>query len=252
MSRFQDKVVFITGGTSGLGFETAQLFIHEGAKVFITDLEERSILERLPTPEDCEAAIKACIKHYGRLDILFHNAGLCQSPASVVDQDPALYQKIINTNLFGYFYLAKFAIPQMEKQGKGAIIATASMAGVFGDYGFGSYGSSKAGIINLTRTMALDHAGAGIRVNCVCPGLMLTPMVAPITETPMLLELLEKVIPMGRGAHPGEVAKVVAFLASDDASYITGQAIIADGGLTASSGQPNFLKVFAEMQVLDA
>jgi NAD(P)-dependent dehydrogenase (short-subunit alcohol dehydrogenase family) len=144
--RFADQVVFVTGGSSGLGAETSQLFIEEGAKVFVTDLEERAILKRLGTnaffmkcdvskPEDCEAAINACIEKWGKLDVLFHNAARLAPVSTVVDHDVALFQAVINTNLCSAFYLARVAIPQMRKQGKGAIVNTASTAALYGDYG---------------------------------------------------------------------------------------------------------------------
>ncbi len=225
--------MFVTGGSSGLGAETCQLFVDEGAQVFVTDLEERSILKRLGSnahfqkcdvsnPEDCEIAIKACIEKFGRLDVLFHNAARLGHVSTVVDHDVELFQKIINTNLLGAFYLARIAIPQMRKQGKGAIVNTASTSGLAGDYGLCSYGAAKAGIVNLTRIMALDHAKEGIRVNCVCPGYMVTPMTAGFREhAEMHKELLES-IPQGRGCDPVEVGRTVLFLASDDASYMNG------------------------------
>lgn len=180
-TRFTDQVVFVTGGSSGLGAETCQLFIDEGAKVFVTDLEERGILKRLgpnasfqrcdvSSPEDCEKAIKACIEMYGRLDVLFHNGARLAPVSTVVEHDLKLFQDVINTNLCGLFYLSRIAIVQMRKQGQGAIVATASTAGLGGDYGLCSYSAAKAGTVNLIRTMALDHAREGIRVNCVCPG----------------------------------------------------------------------------------
>lgn len=180
-SRFTDQVVLVTGGSSGLGAETSQLFIDEGAKVFIADLEERSILKRLgpnahfqrcdvSDPESCESAINACVEKFGRLDVLFHNAARLGPVSTVPNHDLALFQQIINTNLCGAFYLARVAIPQMQKQGKGVIVNTASTSGLAGDFGLCSYGAAKAGIVNLTRIMALDHAKENIRVNCVCPG----------------------------------------------------------------------------------
>jgi meso-butanediol dehydrogenase/(S,S)-butanediol dehydrogenase/diacetyl reductase len=180
-TRFVDQVIFVTGGSSGLGAETCQLFIDEGAKVFVTDLEERGILKRLgpnasyrrcdiSDPQDCEAAIGACIETYGRLDVLFNNGARLAPISTVVEHDLTLFQQVINTNLCGLFYLCRIAIPQMRKQGKGAIVATASTAGLRGDFGLCSYSAAKAGTVNLIRTMALDHAREGIRINCVCPG----------------------------------------------------------------------------------
>ena len=180
-TRFTGQVVFVTGGSSGLGAETCQLFIDEGAKVFVTDLEERGIVKRLGSnstyqrcdvsdPQDCERAINACIEKYGRLDVLFNNGARLAPVATVVEHDLTLFQQVINTNLCGLFYLCRIAIPQMRKQGRGAVVATASTAGLSGDYGLCSYSAAKAGTVNLIKTMALDHAREGIRINCVCPG----------------------------------------------------------------------------------
>lgn len=143
-TRFTNQVIFVTGGTSGLGAETCQLFIDEGAKVFVTDLEERGILKRLgpnasyyrcdiSNPEDCETAINACIGKYGLLDVLFNNGARPAPVATVVEHDLKLFQDIINTKLCGLFYLSRIAIPQMRKQGKGAIVATVSTAGLAGE-----------------------------------------------------------------------------------------------------------------------
>lgn len=232
--RFQDQVVFVTGGTSGLGAATSTLFVEEGAKIFVTDLEERNILSTLGTdratfrkcdisdPEDCRNAIEQCIKTYGRIDVLFHNAAMLADISTVVSHDVATFQRVINTNLCGLFYLARVAIPYMQKQGKGAIISTASTAGLRGDSGLCSYSAAKAGMVNLTRTMALDHANEGIRINCICPGYMITPMTTAFREDKFIHDMLRERIPMARGADPQEVSRAVLFLASDEASYITG------------------------------
>jgi meso-butanediol dehydrogenase/(S,S)-butanediol dehydrogenase/diacetyl reductase len=216
-SRFTDKVVFITGGTSGLGLATTKLFVAEGAKVFVTDLTERSVIESLKSkdaifkrcnvgdPEDCEMAIKACIERFGRLDVLFH----CAAQSAHI-------------NLCSAFYLARIAIPQMQKQGKGAIVNIASTSGLSADYGLCSYNAAKAGVINLTRAMAIDHAREGIRVNTVCPGYMVTPMTQGFRDNQDLHEDLVEGIPQGRGCDPAEVGQAVLFLASDEASYCSG------------------------------
>ncbi|EXJ69712.1 uncharacterized protein A1O5_06783 [Cladophialophora psammophila CBS 110553] len=254
LRRFENQVVFVTGGTSGLGADTCELFIQEGARVFVTDIAERDILQRLGSssavfqlcdvsnPEDCEKAINACVERFGRLDVLFHNGARLAGVSTVVDHDVTLFQQVINTNLCGLFYLARVAIPQMQKQGKGAIVSTASTSGLAGDYGLCSYSAAKAGLVNLTRVMALDHAREGIRVNCVCPGYMVTPMTAAFRENEVVHQALLESIPLHRGSDPKEVSRAVLFLASSDASYITGQALIADGGWSAHSGGPNFLK----------
>jgi len=233
-SRFSGRVVFVTGGTSGLGAEACELFIKEGAKVFVTDLEERSILQRLGpnahyqkcdvgVPEDCEAAVKSCVDRYGRLDALFHNAGRFTPLSTVVNQDVNIYREIINVDLNSLFYLARVVIPQMQKQKGGSIVVTASTSGLGGDFGNSSYGAAKAGIINFARCLALDHGAEGIRVNCVCPGYMITPMTAGFRAAPDAEKLLLGSIPMSRGCTPLEVAHAVLFLASDEASFISGQ-----------------------------
>lgn len=238
MSRFIDRVVFVTGGTSGLGYEACRLFVNEGAKVFVTDIEERDVLPRLgsanahyqrcdiTSPEDCENAINACIQLYGQLDIVFSNAAIVPRYTTIEKHDLALLQRVVTANICSTVYLARAAIPQMRKQGKGVIVATGSTAGTGADYWLAPYCAAKAGLINLCRTMAIDHAEEGIRVNAVCPGLMDTPMVNHFNKNPAVMQTIQDTIPMGRAAHPSEVAKAVLFLASDDASYITGHGML--------------------------
>ncbi|KAH7073468.1 3-oxoacyl-reductase [Paraphoma chrysanthemicola] len=246
--RFINRVVLVTGGSSGLGAATAELFLQEGAKVFITDLEQRDILERLDSPDvyfqkcdvsnasDCENAIQACVEKFGRLDVLFHNAGRIAQVTSVVDLDVATFDAVIQTNLSSLFYLARAAIPHMRKQGKGSIVSTASISATGGDYGMSAYTASKAGMVNLTRTMALDHAKEGIRVN----------------SNPIFHEALLDSVPLGRGADPKEIGRGVLFLASDDASFITGQSLVIDGGTTAWDGNVNVFKVTQQIAAAQA
>ncbi|KIX07267.1 uncharacterized protein Z518_01920 [Rhinocladiella mackenziei CBS 650.93] len=249
--RFENKIILVTGGASGLGAAACDLFVSEGGTVFIMDLDEKSVLSQLPgdkahffrgdvsKPEDCEAAINTCVEKLGRLDVLFHNAARPAPMTTVPYHDLALFQQIINTNLCSLFYLARIAIPQMQKQGKGVIVATASSSALAGEYGLASYSASKAGMLNLMRTMALDHAKDNIRINAICPGYMPTPMTEGLGE---LVKVVEDSIPQGRGGDPKEVAQTALFLASEDASYMTGQALVVDGGWSAHSGAPNLLK----------
>lgn len=167
--------------------------------------------------------MEACVKEYGRLDVLFHNAGRLGPISKAVDLDVEVFQKLIQTNLCGAFYVAKAVIPHMRRQGKGVIVNTASVSGLAADFGLAAYNAAKAGIINLTRAMALDHAREGIRIVSICPGFMLTPMTGDVVHhNTGLAEAIYESIPMGRGGDPSEVAKAVLFLASDDASWITG------------------------------
>ena len=234
--------MLVTGGSSGLGAATSQLFIDEGAKVFVTDLEERGIVEKLggsknvtymkcdvSSPEDCSAAVKACVEKYGKLDVLFHNAARLGVTSTVVDHDVELFQKVINTNLCSGFYLARAAIPEMRKQGKGAIVNTCSTSGLAGDYGLCSYNAAKAGMVNLTKAMALDHAREGIRVNCICPGYMFTAMTEGMRQAPALFKELNDTIPMGHGTDPVDVGRCVLFLASDEAAFVTGHGKLGKG-----------------------
>ena len=185
-SRFEGKIIFVTGGTSGLGRASCAQFIDEGGEVFIMDLEERSVLQQLGDkahfyhgdvgkPEDCEAAINACVGQLGKLDILFHSAAQISPMTTVPNHDLAQFQQIINTNLCSLFYLARIAIPQMQKQGKGVIVVTGSTSAMAGEHGLPSYSASKAGMINLMRSMASDHAHENIRINAICPGYVRNP-----------------------------------------------------------------------------
>ncbi|KEF62520.1 uncharacterized protein A1O9_00493 [Exophiala aquamarina CBS 119918] len=173
-------------------------------------------------PKSCFTAVETCIEKLGRIDVLFHNAGRLSPIVTVVDHDVDDFNKVIMTNLCGAFYLAKAVIPHMKKHGKGVIVNTASVSGIGGDYGLSSYNAAKGGLINLTRTIAIDHARDGIRAVTVCPGFMDTPLSEGTLRNEKLRDELFESIPMNRGGHPKEVAQLVLFLASEEASYITG------------------------------
>jgi meso-butanediol dehydrogenase/(S,S)-butanediol dehydrogenase/diacetyl reductase len=235
-ARFEGKVVLVTGASSGLGLESSRLFINEGATVLATDLEEQDVLEELGremasfvrcdvgNPEDCEQAIRICIERYGRLDILFHNAGHWPALSLVEDIDVNAFRKVIEVDLNSLFYLARAAVPAIKRHGGGgAIVVTASNSGLAGDAGNSSYAAAKAGIINMARCLAIDHGKDKIRVNCVCPGYMITPMTSIFRDVPEIEQKLHDAISLGRGAAPREIANVVLFLASEEASFMTGQ-----------------------------
>ena len=252
--RFTNKTALITGGASGIGAATARLFVKEGAQVLVADLDEPG-MERLELElgsalafvrtdvsnyDEVEAAVSATVARFGSLDIVFNNAGIA-AYGYATDLDQETWHKVISVNLHAIFYSAKASIPHLRKSGGGAIINTASISGLRGDYLFGPYSAAKAGLINYTRSLAIDHARENIRVNCICPGLIDTPLASGVLQNPEIFEDYNRRVPMGRVGKPEEIASAVAFLASEAASYITGTALVVDGGITAHTGQPNML-----------
>jgi meso-butanediol dehydrogenase/(S,S)-butanediol dehydrogenase/diacetyl reductase len=194
---------------------------------------------------EVESFIQAGIDRFGRLDVLINNAGM--GSFGTVDQlPPETWRQVLGVNLDSVFFGARCAVPHLAKTG-GCIINTASISGLGGDYGFAAYNAAKAGVINLTRTLAMDHAHQGIRVNAVCPGLVLTPIAAALHQTPQIMDAYRQMIPMGRACEPDEIARPILFLASSAASYITGEALVIDGGVRASAGQPNFKTLLAPL-----
>ncbi len=249
-SRFDGRVAVITGGVSGIGAATARLLAREGARLVLADINEAAGAEMVAElgPDqasfircdvsvkgDIEALINAAVEAHDRIDILFNNAGIGSFGTSV-EMDAEQWERVIAIDLHSVFYACHAAIPHM-KPGS-AIVNTASISGLGGDYRFAAYNAAKGGVINYTRALAMDHARDGIRVNALCPGLIDTPITAGMKEIPGLVEDWVSRIPMGRAAQPEEMAEVVAFLASDAASYVTGTIMVADGGTTACTGQP--------------
>ena len=181
--------------------------------------------------EDGEAVVAATIEHFGRLDCLFNNAGKA-AMSTTPHTDPADWRMVIDITLNSVFYLSRAAIPRMKAAGGGAIVNTASVSGMSGDYMMASYNAAKGGVLNYTRAMALDHADDNIRVNAVCPGLIWdTAMTQHLSSLPGGWDPWKARIPMRRGGQALEVARTMLFLASDEASYITGQPYLVDGGL---------------------
>ncbi len=257
--RFEGKVVLITGAASGIGRATAQRFAAEGAGLMLGDINEGRLSELAdelgtercrcqPTDvrelEQLESLAQAAVDAYGRLDIVFNNAGI-GTYGKAPDLDPEAWRQVIAVDLDSVFYGCRATIPHLRNSGGGAIINTASISGTHGDYGLAAYNAAKGGVVNLTRTLAIDHAREGIRVNAVCPGPIDTALLGPVVQAfPGIEGEYEKLIPMGRRGQPEEIAGAVAFLASDDASYITGAMLTIDGGVTAATGQPNFTRFF--------
>jgi len=251
--RFSDKVVVITGGASGIGLAAARRFHGEGAKVVVADLNDEAgaaVVGELGSERcryqhadvatwgDVQELMHSALDHFGGLDILFNNAGVgsfARTPDIPVDE----WRRVIDIDLGGVFYGCKAAIPLMRERGGGAIVNTASISGLRGDFSFAAYNAAKGAVVNYTRAAAIDHAREGVRINAVCPGPVDTPLIAGINQLQGIRETWDETVPLGRFARPEEIAAVVAFLASDDASYVIGAAIAVDGGLTAHAGQPN-------------
>jgi meso-butanediol dehydrogenase/(S,S)-butanediol dehydrogenase/diacetyl reductase len=250
--RFSGKVAVVTGGASGIGLAAARRFHSEGAAVVIADMNaelgaaamvELGTERCLFAPTDVadwdqvQALIAAAEQRFGGLDILFNNAGV-GSFATTDDLSIDEWRRVIDIDLNGVFYGCKAALPLL-RQRKGVIVNTASISGLGGDYSFAAYNAAKAAVINYTRSLAIDHARQGVRVNAVCPGPVDTPIISGVNQIPGVREAWNESVPLGRFAQPEEIANVVTFLASDEASYVTGAIIVVDGGVTAHTGQPN-------------
>lgn len=244
----KDKIVLVTGAASGIGAATVRAVVARGAKVFAVDVNEAGLQTLADktgdaiTPHRADMAdrpqvenmVAACVERFGALDVLVNNAGI-GSLASAVDLDPEEWRRVMAIDLDCVFWAARVALPHLIKS-HGCMVNTASISGIAADYGFTAYNTAKAGLINLTRALALDYAAQGVRVNAVSPGLIATPLAA---LRPALQEEWMTRVPMRRSGQPEEIASVIAFLASEEASYITGQNIVADGGITAHTGQPD-------------
>ncbi|MDR6519595.1 SDR family NAD(P)-dependent oxidoreductase [Variovorax atrisoli] len=252
MQRFKDRVVIVTGAGSGIGEATARRFSQEGASVVLAgdtldklqrvarDLpKERTLVKvaDVSSFEQVQALVDATVERFGALHVLFNNAGIAVE--GTVTQPPLEdWNRIMAVNAGGVFHGCRAAMPHLVRS-KGCIVNTASVSGLGGDWAMGFYNASKGAIVNFTKALALDHGKDGVRVNAVCPSLTFTPMTEDMKSDGALMAKFAERIPLGRGADPSEIAAVVAFLASDDASFVSGVAMPVDGGLMASNGQPD-------------
>jgi NAD(P)-dependent dehydrogenase (short-subunit alcohol dehydrogenase family) len=231
------KIAIVTGAGSGIGKATVELFRSEGATVVGADLEGADVLADAGSEEDVQALVERTVYEHGGLDIVFANAGISGGLGSIFDQTPADWQEILRVNLIGPFLAIKYAAPVMKENGGGSIICTASVAGLRAGAGGPAYSASKAGVISLVQIAATQLAGANIRVNAICPGLIETGMTRPFYDHARAAgkeRLLGHLNPLKRGGEPGEIAAAALFLASDESSYVNGHALVVDGGLSAS------------------
>lgn len=253
MTRFTGKSIIVTGAASGIGRAAAKQFAAEGGQVICADWSEavdatvKAIRDAGGTAdairidagkeEDVVRTVALAVDKFGGLDVMFANAGISGGMANIFDTDVALITEVLRVNLVGPYLAIKHAAPEIATRGGGAIVLTASVAGIRSGAGSPAYSASKAGVINLAMTSAQQLSGSNIRVNAICPGLTETGMTKPTFDYARDAGKMEKVgrlNPLRRAAQPEELASVAVFLASGDASYVNGQAIAVDGGLSSS------------------
>ncbi|MEG3175109.1 SDR family oxidoreductase [Sphingomonas sp. RB3P16] len=253
MARFSGKSIIVTGAGSGIGRATALLFAKDGGSVIVADQsdtvhETAAMIDRTGgaahaiqidagNEDDVIRAVNVACEYYGGLDIMFANAGISGGMANLFDTDVALITEVLRVNLIGPFLAIKHAAPKIAERGGGAIVLTASVAGIRSGAGSPAYSASKAGVINLAMVSAQQLSGSNVRVNAICPGLTETGMTKPTFDYAReagKTDRIGRLNPLRRGAQPEELAEVAAFLASDAASYVNGQAIAVDGGLSSS------------------
>lgn len=244
MDKLKNKVAVITGGASGIGAATARLFVSEGAKVVLVDLNEEKgkafeqelkalnaealfIKANITSEEEVAGIFKKTIEAFGKVDTVFNNAGIGRVHSSH-DLEYSEWRNTVNVDLDGVFLVAREAIREMLKVGGGTIVNTASMYGWVGSPGSAAYNAAKGGVINLTRSLALEYAEQNIRVNSLCPGFIDTPIIPEESK-----QVLAQLTPMKRLGIADEMAKAVLFMASDDSSFMTGNSLTIDGGYTA-------------------
>ncbi len=251
MARFTGKTVIVTGASSGIGKGAAERFAEEGANIVAVGRDEAKVREALVAlPQDrlvaiggdvadkatAEAAVRAAVDRFGGVDVLVNNAGIATG-GDVTTTSEQDFMQILAVNVGGYFHFAKAAMPELVKT-KGSIVMTSSVSGLGGDWDMFAYNTSKGAVTNMVRAMAMDAGKQGVRVNAVNPSLTDSNMTKDMQEDEALMAKFMERMPLGRIARPDDIAAVMAFLASDDARFVTGVNLPVDGGLSASNGQP--------------
>jgi NAD(P)-dependent dehydrogenase (short-subunit alcohol dehydrogenase family) len=247
--RLAGKVAIVTGAGSGIGRASAARFAAEGARVICVDLKGQDetaatigeaaidVAADAGVEENVQGLVRGAVERFGKLDIFFANAGISGGLASIFEQTPEDWQDILRVNLIGPFLAIKHAAPAMKENGGGSIICTASVAGIRAGAGGPAYSASKAGVINLVTVAATQLAGANIRVNAICPGLIETGMTRSVYEwarSKNKEDQIGRLNPLKRGGAPDEIANAALFLASEESSYVNGHALVVDGGLSIS------------------
>ena len=251
--RFGGKSIIVTGAGSGIGRAAAMLFAAEGGAVVAADVTDgaeetarliadaggtaRTVRMDAGSEPDVVRAVELAVAEHGGLDVMFANAGISGGMAGVFEYDAAQFAEVLRVNLIGPFLAIKHAAPRIAERGGGAIVLTASVAGIRSGAGGPAYSASKAGVINLAQVAAQQLSGSNVRVNAICPGLTETGMTKPTFDYARgagKMDRVGRLNPLRRGAQPEELARVALFLASDEASYVNGQALAVDGGLSSS------------------
>lgn len=236
--RLNDKIAVITGGTNGLGLEMAKLFVEQGAKVVALDINDlNEAIEGVEFMKldvssfaDCESVFTSIVEKYGRIDVLVNNAGITRDGLTA-KMTEEMWDLVVNVNLKGVFNLTKLVGPHMQQNGYGSIINISSVVGEFGNIGQANYSATKSGVIGLTKTWAKEFArkGENVRVNAIAPGYIMTDILKTVPQD--LLDQFAAMTMLKRLGEPKEVANVALFLASDEASYVTGHTLSANGGM---------------------
>jgi NAD(P)-dependent dehydrogenase (short-subunit alcohol dehydrogenase family) len=250
MALFDGKIAIVTGGGSGIGQAACHLYAREGARVVVSDIDEKGGNETVKAiqemngdaifvradvskPDDCQAMVAAALEKYGRLDIAFNNAGIGGEANRTAEYSVEGWQKVISINLSAVFYCMKFEIPAILNSGGGAIVNMASILGQVAFETSPAYVAAKHGVVGLTKTAAVEYAKENLRINAVGPAFIHTPLIAGLEENTQVRDMLISLHPMGRLGESDEVAELVIWLSSEKASFVTGAYYAVDGGYLA-------------------